>query len=418
MPEEKTSYSSEIVRYSTSAVVAVMGAFLIMSMFGATRSAFGVFFKPVMNEFGWTRAETSAAFSLAWAVHGLSGIVIGRLTDRFGSGAVLLFCGLFMGAGHILMSQISQIWQLYLYYGVIIGIGCSVHIPILAYIARRFSERRSLMTGIVMAGVGAGQMVAPLVTAWLIATFTWQTSYIILGVIAMTIVVVSSFLLRKPSSSSVVEDRRKDVAPPSSAYKTRASSSYRALLTWKFWVAWLMFFCIAFSGQAFIVHIVPYITDLGIDTTVAAGVLSLLGVMMVVGRIVVGNAADRIGNDMAFLLGFIITGLAMLLLLGSPGIVGIYLFAVIFGFAWSTGILSSPLVAKIFGVRALGTIFGFSNLGYTLGCALGPYVFGRIYDVSGSYHQAFILNIGISAAGLILAAMLTGNRLIERRKMT
>ena len=103
-------------------VIVLIGFFNMLLMFGAFYS-FGVFFKPLSTEFGWTRATTSGAYSLAMFLSGLLAIVMGRLTDRFGPRVVLTLCGFLLGLGFLLMSQVSAIWQLYLFYGVIIGVG-------------------------------------------------------------------------------------------------------------------------------------------------------------------------------------------------------------------------------------------------------------------------------------------------------
>jgi MFS family permease len=418
MSTYKTGILQAIERLASNGFVVATAAFLIMAMFGSARASFGVFFKPVMNEFGWTRAAVSAAFSLAWVVHGLASIVLGRLADKFSSGAVLLVCGLFMGAGHILMSQTQEIWQLYLFYGVIIGIGGSVHIPVLSYINRRFTNRKSLLTGTVMAGVGAGQMISPLAAERLIAAYSWQTSYIILGIITMTVIILSSLFLRQATASFVYPVDKSRVSDREEKPVQAGYSLSKALASREFWMALPMFFCIAFCGEAIIVHIVPYITDLGIDATIAASVLSVIGIAIIGGRILAGNMADRIGNDITFLIGFIVTALALLMLLKVDAVWLFYLFAVVFALSWSVGILGSPLIANIFGLGSLGLILGVMDIGYTLGCALGPYIFGYIYDLAGSYHDAFILNIIVAGVGFVFAVVLTANRLRKRLRRT
>ena len=105
--------------------IVVLAAFLITVTMWGTLYSFGVFFKPLLTEFGWTRAETSGAYSLFIVLHGLVYIVTGRLNDRLGPRIVMIACGFFLGLGYLLLSQISTIWHLYLVYGVIIAIGMS-----------------------------------------------------------------------------------------------------------------------------------------------------------------------------------------------------------------------------------------------------------------------------------------------------
>lgn len=127
-----------------------------------TNFAFGVFFVPVQTEFHWTSAVTAGAFSLCMIVQGLMGIVMGGLTDRFGPRLVMVTSAILLGIGYLLMSQVSSIWQLYIYYGLIIGVGMSSgSATLLSTVARWFNVRRNLMTGIVLVGMSIGTLAAP-----------------------------------------------------------------------------------------------------------------------------------------------------------------------------------------------------------------------------------------------------------------
>ncbi|MEE8413879.1 MAG: MFS transporter, partial [Dehalococcoidales bacterium] len=155
-------------------------AFIIQAMLGGTLATFSVFFKPLATEFEWTRAVTSGAFSLYMVLHGFLYIFTGKLNDRVGTRIVMTGCGLLMGVGYILMSQISTLWHLYLFYGVIIAIGMSGgFVPIMSTVTRWFvsHKRRGLMIGISLAGGGFGTMIMPPLANWLISSYGWQMSY-------------------------------------------------------------------------------------------------------------------------------------------------------------------------------------------------------------------------------------------------
>ncbi|MFC1937989.1 MFS transporter, partial [Chloroflexota bacterium] len=125
--------------------IIIAAAFCIIGLNMGTNRSFGVFLEPVLSEFGWSRAVISGAFTLCLVVSGLLAIVAGRLTDRFGPRLVVIVCALFMGSGYLLMSQVSNIWQLYLFYGVLGGIGMSGFMaPLSSLVARWFVKRRSL----------------------------------------------------------------------------------------------------------------------------------------------------------------------------------------------------------------------------------------------------------------------------------
>jgi OFA family oxalate/formate antiporter-like MFS transporter len=183
--------------------VIVAVAFLINVIMGGTLYTFSVFFKPLASEFGWTRAATSGAFSLYMFLHGFLYIITGRLSDRFGTRLVLSGAGFFMGLGYLLMSRISDIWHLYLFYGVIIAIGMSGgYVPLTSAVTRWFadSKKRGLMVGIAVAGVGVGTMIMPPVANWLITTYDWPTSYVVIGIMVLvTIMLAAQFLKRAPA---------------------------------------------------------------------------------------------------------------------------------------------------------------------------------------------------------------------------
>ena len=138
--------------------VIVAVAFIIMMLTFGLNYTFGVFFKPLLAEFGWTKAVTSAGYSLTTVVAGFWGIFAGRLTDRFGSKVVGIAGGCFLGLGFLLMSRIDAVWQFYLFFGIFIGIGSSVFVPLLSTVARWFARKRSTMTGVVVAGSGVASL--------------------------------------------------------------------------------------------------------------------------------------------------------------------------------------------------------------------------------------------------------------------
>ena len=181
-------------------IVVAVAVGIMMLAWGANRT-FGVFLEPLINEFSWTRAGVSGAFTLCMLITGLLGIVAGRLNDRFGPRLVMTACGFFVGLGYLLMSQISTIWQLYLFYGVIIAMGTSGgYVPLVSTVARWFVKRRGLVTGIVISGIGLGTMVVPPIAAQLISSYGWRTSYIIVGIAALVLIILAAqFLKRDPS---------------------------------------------------------------------------------------------------------------------------------------------------------------------------------------------------------------------------
>ncbi|MBW2207622.1 MAG: MFS transporter, partial [Deltaproteobacteria bacterium] len=176
-------------------------AFLSMVVIWASFYSFGIFLQPVLSEFHWSRANISGAFSFCSITMGLTGIVMGGLNDRFGPRLVMSLCGILLGIGYGFMSRLGSIWQLYLFYGVILGIGMGgSFIPLMTTVARWFDRRRSLMTGIVSSGIGVGALLGPPLVNGLISSFGWRTSYLFMGsVVFGTLLLTAQFMRRDPS---------------------------------------------------------------------------------------------------------------------------------------------------------------------------------------------------------------------------
>jgi MFS family permease len=388
-------------------VVAVV--FCIMLLAWGIFLSFGVFFQPVLTEFGWTRAATSGAYSLAFLVIGPLGIGVGRLIDRFGPRLVMTGCGFFVGLGFLLMSQISAIWQFYLVYGVIIGIGMSAtFVPANSIIPRWFVKRRGLMTGIVLSGNGVGTIIMPSVARWLISAYDWRTAYIVVGIIALVLIILAAqFIKRDPSQVGQLPYGADEVKTESSGLKTRGFSLREAIRTNQCWLLCAISFCIWLCVGTVMVHIVIHATGLGISAASATSILVLIGAVSIAGKAVMGGVADRIGNKSALIISFIVMSLSFFWLIVAKELWMLYLFGVILGFAYGAlSPLVSPAVAELFGLSSHGVIFGITFCGGNIGEAIGPVVAGRIFDVTGSYQWAFLLCAAISIIGIILSSLL------------
>ncbi len=388
----------------------VGAAFIIMVVSWGLYIVFGVFFNSFLDEFGWTRAVTSGAYSLSSIFSGLLGIVMGGLTDRFGPRLVVTFCGVLLGVGYFLMSQISTVWHLYLFFGVIIGIGMSgLWVPLLSTVARWFTGRRSLMTGIVISGLTLGQMIGPPAISRLIAEYQWRQSYMILGIIVFIVVVLAAqFLKRSPGMVEKFADDVNEKQPEMNNNVSRDLSLKEAVHTVQFWLVAIVFFCFGYIAYGMMVHIVPHITRLEISDINAANVLAVNGGVGIVGNFVLGGlVGDRIGNRKALIIGFILSTAALLWLVPVKELWMFYLFAVVFGLGLgSMGTSESPLVARLFGLTSHGLIYGVMGLGFTAGGAVGPVIIGYICDVTGSYQPAFMVCAALGIIGLILMVML------------
>ena len=389
--------------------IVVVAAFIIMVVAWGTLYSFGVFLKPLSTDFGWTRAMTSGAYSLCIILMGLLGILAGRLNDRFGPRLVMTACGLFLGAGYLLMSQISAVWQLYLFFGVIVGAGLSAGvIPLLSAVARWFVKRRGMMTGIIYSGAGVGMIIMPPMARWLISIYDWRTAYIILGIIALVFIVLAAqFLRRDPVQMGLLPYGEEEIKRESSIPEATGLSLAEASHTGQFWIVCAILFSMGFWLQAVLVHIAPYATDIGISPTVAATILAVIGGLTIPGKLILGSAGDRIGNRLAFVVCFILISAALFWLVAAKELWMLYLFAAIFGFSEGGGAaLYSPIVAELFGLSSHGVILGVAIFGFSIGGTIGPLMAGYIFDVTESYYLAFLICAITCVIGLILTSLL------------
>jgi MFS family permease len=389
--------------------IVVIVAFIILVVSFGPYAAFGLFFNPLLAEFGWTRAMTSGAFSLSMIIYGVLGIVVGILTDRFGPRLVVTICGFLVGLGYVLMSQVSTLWHLYLFYGVIVGIGMSgVWVPQMSSVARWFVKRRSLMTGIVIAGAGISQLIAPPVVSRLIAAYDWRLTYVIMGgAILVVMVLAAQFLRRDPAQMGLLPYGENEGKQPGLQSLTNDFSFKEAVKTAQFWLAFMLLFCSGFGFMAITLHIVPHAIDLEISAISAANILAFMGGAGILGNYVMGSVADRIGNRLIFVICFILMAAALFLLMPARELWMFYIFAVIFGFAFGgIGTVESPLVAGLFGLSSHGLIYGVVHVGFTVGASAGPLLAGYIYDLTLSYQAAFWSCAAVGVLGAITALIL------------
>lgn len=395
-------------RFFYGYVIVAAGFITQLLMLGAFFS-FGIFFKPISSELGWTRATTSAAYSLSSLLFGSMSIVSGRLTDKYGPKVVLIVCGLFLGTGYLLTSQVNSVWQFYLFYGVIMGTGMSgVDIPILATVARWFDRKRGIATGITKTGAGIGILLVPILANWLISGYGWRNAYAIIGVVAMIGVILVALLFRRdPGQMGQLPDGDTKIKDTEPSIDTHQFSIRRVLGMKQFWIFSGMWFSISFCVGVIIAHIVPHVTDLGISATIAATIVGAIGGFSIIGRLGMGFISDRLGNKVAFIIALSLLVIALVWLQFAREVWMLYLFAAIYGIAHGAFFtLFSPMVAELFGIRSLGTILGVVFAVGIGGTAISPLLAGYIFDITGSYQIIFLILLALSIIAIILILFL------------
>jgi len=384
--------------------IVVAASLVVMATMWGIYYSFGVFFKPLLDEFGWARAVTSGVFSVSLIVVGFLCIVAGRLTDRFGPRLVVTICGLFLGIGYILVSLVSSVWHLYLFYGVIISIGMSgAYVPLVSTVARWFVKKRGMMTGLAVSGLGLGTLIMPLVANWLISNHGWRFSFRVVGAVALVIVPLTAQLLRRdPGRMRQLPCGAGELGEHHSS--SRSGFSFReAILTKQFWMLSIAVICFTITLGTVLVHVVPHAIGLRIHTTTAVGILAIIGGVSIGGRVLMGSAYDRISNKLALTVCFVFLLVSTVLLLMAKDLKMLYLFATLFALGYGgVSAIMSPTVAQLFGLASHGAIMGTINMFAESGSAIGSVLAGYIFDVTGSYRTAFLLCAVLSTIGLVL----------------
>jgi len=388
--------------------VIAAACFAIQATGIGTHVAFGIFFKPLLADFGWPRASLAGAHSLAFVLMGFLGIFVGRLNDRFGPRVLLTVTALFFGMGLFLMSTADSLWQIYLFYGMMVGIGMSpVDVVALSTTARWFVRRRGMMSGIVKVGTGAGQFFIPLASSLLILSYGWRTSYILLAVfVTLMLAGMGQLMRRDPSQMGLLPDGDTQIGTAGADVVEKGISLGEAIRTRQFWTICFTNLTIVFCLMSIMLHITPHAMDIGIPAPTAAGVLSTIAGASIVGRLIIGFIADRAGYRTCMICCFTILISTFLWLQLADELWMLYLFAVFYGMGHGGHFtLISPLVAEHFGIRSHGVLFGIVLFAGTFGGAAGPILAGHLFDITGSYSSAFWIcaAVGSIALGLILS---------------
>ena len=387
--------------------------FITMAIGVNARTAFSLFFPPIIDEFGWERGVTAGAFSFGFVVSAIVSPLIGRLMDRLGPRSVMELGVALMAGGLLLAPLTSQPWHLYLTIGVLVGAGsiCLGYSGQSLFLPNWFIRRRGLAIGFAFAGVGIGSVTLLPWTQWMIEQAGWRTACTAIGLLVLVVLAPINLLLRKrPEDLGLRPDGD---AAASNASATPVSNIVdrdwagvdwtlsRALRTARFW--WL---AIGYAGGLYIwyavqVHQTKYLLDVGFSPNVAVWALGAVSLLGIPGQILLGHISDRVGREWiwsASCAGFAVCFAALIALARYPSLPLVYLMVVSQG-ALGYGLTSimGAVVVEIFQGKHYGSIFGTIMVAALAGGAAGPLVTGVLHDLRGNYTLAFLIGIGVSA---------------------
>jgi len=397
----------------------ILGAcFVILFFNSGARIAFSVLFNPMLADLGWKRGAISSAFFLHMTVFGLSLVVVGRLYDRHGPQWVLIIATLFLTVGYTLTAWITELWQFYLAYGVLAAIGIGgTSVPLVAALMSKwFHKWRGAAISLTLCGSALGQFIlVPLLTRFL-GYYDWRAAYLVIGgvVLIVNITLVVTIIRGDPESMGEKPFGDDDAAalreasPPQLARDFTLSEALRTRSLWLFLM--VMFVC---GGGDFLIstHLIPWVTDYGVAVETAGDMLAWYGLLSMMGLLVVGPASDLIGNKMPIALTFVIRIILFVLVLQRQSPAMFYTFALAFGFTHlMTAPLTPTLVGKLYGFSNVGVIAGLVTTIHHLSGGFWAYVGGLSFDLTGSYHLAFIISAIMALAALVCCLFIREER--------
>jgi len=381
--------------------VVVGAVWLTLAIASGLYFSFPVFFVALLDEFGWSRGATAAAFSISSVMQGVLSPVVGMLVDRLGPRRIMLGGAVVLGVACVLASRIGSLWSLYAVTGVLAAIGlCAVSwVPSGTLIARWFAERRGSMLGLAFSGMGAGVLAMGPLAQWLITAYGWRAAYAILGIGTLAVLL--------PLIWFGVREAPVAVAPARDAAAPLASSARRdvgdALRSGAFWALFFAYLCTPLAVFSVVTHSVAFAVDHGFHRLFVAGIFGLTGLLSVVGRILFGMAADRIGRAASATISYGCTAFGTLCLLSieiSPHAAALYAYALFFGLGFGArGPIITAMASQLFHGRRFGMIYGILSVGNGIGGGVAPWFGGFVHDLTGSYRVAFLVAVAFCAIG-------------------
>ena len=360
-----------------------------------------VFLEPLAAEFGWARGELAFAYSAATVAAGLGGIVMGYYSDRLPARRLVLVGAVTPGVAFFLLARLDTLPELYLYHALIGFLGFSaVNIPLTNVLTHWFTANRGLAVGLATAGGAVGQGLMPFLARNLILWQGWREAYVSLGILYLVVMVPLALLVRNPPDAE-----RTGMGP--GATNEEQPNPYALPREWLILLLCIAvaFCCITMATP--IVHVVPLGSDAGLGSRQAAGLLTVMMIFGMFGRVLTGRMADRIGGVRAYAVtSFAQTVLAMWFPVLTT-LTELYVLSALFGLGYAGVMTALILCAREWAPpRHTGMALGLVSFMGWNGMALGSWQGGWFYDITGSYHQAFLNATLSGAVNLAILAVL------------
>lgn len=381
----------------------------------ADSSSFGVFIDPLVKLFGWSRGEVSLAYSLSFLAGIPAVIGMGWIGDRYGARLLMLIASLIISIGTVLMGTISQLWQFYVFYGLFVGslgnAAFTVLLPVT--LTRWFSKRLGIALGLYWAAMGMGPLIFAPLLRWLIENRGWRYTFFMMGIIVGGILLLaSSFIRGRPQEKGLAPY---GAPPPGGGHPAPAATAAaprgalrEVLARPSVWYLTVIHHLGCIGHSIILAHVVSMATSQGMPGVMAAGVLSTLAGASILSRFLFSLLTERLGGRNLLTIALIAQGTPVIILFWAHGPWVFYLFAVVFGLSYGGEMVGFPIINRqMFGAEApLNSIYSVEMVGASTGMALGGWLGGMLFDVSGTYNWSILASIVTTYLGLPLALLL------------
>jgi OFA family oxalate/formate antiporter-like MFS transporter len=387
--------------------VAVAG--IVMQVALGAVYAWSVFRDPLVAEYGWTISEVTLTFTIAILTLGFAAFVGGLWLNRVGPRTVALTAGILYGLG-VMGASLSggQLWLLYLTYGFLggIGLGLGYIVPV-ATLVKWFPDRRGFITGLAVAGFGAGALITAPAATQLIQNIGVTQTFAVLGAAYLVMVVGSSFFMRNPPANY----RPAGWEPTAAVARERAGGQYtlgEALRTWQWYALWLVLFLNVNAGISILSQASPMAVEItGVTAIAAAGMVSLISIANGAGRFLWAWLSDTVGRKWVFLAMFLIQAVAffVLPLTAAFGVFAALCFVVLLCYGGGFGTMPA-FATDYFGEQNVGPIYGLMLTAWGLGSVPGPLIMARVRETTGGYSTALYILAGLMIVSAVLPLIL------------
>lgn len=388
-------------------VIVAAGA-LITCIAAGSIFSLAIFLQPMAAETGWSRTGISSAMTFGFLALGVASFGWGMLSDRIGPRPVVLCAAVLLGLGLYLASRAETLLAFQLTFGILVGTaGGAFFAPLIATTANWFERNRALAVSLVSAGLGVAPMTMSPLAGWLIAAQGWRPAMAIMAGLALVVLLLAGLLIRRAPIATELRTAGQAPAagaPPPGLARKALSSPLFAVLALTFLLC-----CAAHSGPIF--HVVSYAIYCGIAPLTAVTIYSVEGLSGLVGRLLFGVLADRLGTRRVLVAGLLVQALAIALYAQASQLGELYALSVLLGAAYGGVMpLYAVLAREYFDPRILATVLGAATLASSLGMALGPVAGGWAFDRFGAYLWMYLGSALVAFAAMAMACVFPPTR--------